>query len=58
LAHQAAATLSPLAKVALVLAATIVLLLPAHRYGVRPTVIGTVLNGRRYTLQPVAAATA
>jgi peptidoglycan/LPS O-acetylase OafA/YrhL len=40
--------LPPLAKVPLVLAATIAVLLPLYRYGVRPTVIGAVLNGRRY----------
>ena len=55
-----AVPLPPPAKVALVLAATIAVLLPAYRYGVRPTIIGAVLNGRRYPLQlePVAAAVA
>lgn len=37
-----------LAKVAIVLIATIVVLLPVYRYTVRPTFIGAVLNGRRY----------
>jgi hypothetical protein len=32
----------------LVLAATIAVLLPLYRYGVRPTFVGAVLNGRRY----------
>jgi glucans biosynthesis protein C len=45
--------LPPLAKVALVLAATIALLLPVYHYGVRPTFIGAVLNGRRYPVQPL-----
>ena len=40
--------LPPLAKVVLVLVATIAVLLPVYRYGVRPTVIGAVLNGRKY----------
>jgi peptidoglycan/LPS O-acetylase OafA/YrhL len=40
--------LPPLAKVALALAATLAVLLPLYRYGVRPTVIGVVLNGRKY----------
>ena len=40
--------LPPLAKVALALAATIAVLLPLYRYGVRPTFIGAVLNGRKY----------
>ncbi len=40
--------LPPLAKIVLVLAATITVLLPVYRYGVRPTVIGAVLNGRKY----------
>jgi glucan biosynthesis protein C len=55
-----AVPLPPLAKVALVLAATIAVLLPAYRYSVRPTIIGAVLNGRRYPLQvePVATAAA
>ena len=43
-----AVPLPPLAKIALVLAATIAVLLAAYRYGVRPTFIGAVLNGRRY----------
>src|SRR5262249_20824016 len=42
--------LPPLAKIALVLAATIALLLPVYHYAVRPTVIGAVLNGRRYPI--------
>ena len=40
--------LPPLAKVPLVLAATIAVLLPLYRYGVRPTFVGAVLNGRKY----------
>jgi glucan biosynthesis protein C len=40
--------LPPLAKVPLALAGTIAVLLPLYRYGVRPTFIGAVLNGRRY----------
>lgn len=40
--------LPPLAKVAIVLAGTIAVLMPVYRYGVRPTFIGAVLNGRRY----------
>jgi glucan biosynthesis protein C len=40
--------LPPLAKIALVLVATIPVLLPLYRYGVRPTFIGAVLNGRKY----------
>lgn len=37
-----------LAKLAIALVATIVVLLPVYRYAVRPTFIGAVLNGRRY----------
>lgn len=44
--------LPPLAKVALVLAVTIAILLPVYRWGVRPTFIGAALNGRRYPLHP------
>jgi glucan biosynthesis protein C len=40
--------LPPLAKIVLVLAATIAVLLPLYHYGVRPTFIGAVLNGRKY----------
>jgi glucans biosynthesis protein C len=40
--------LPPLAKIVLNLAGTIAVLLPAYRYAVRPTVIGAVLNGRKY----------
>ena len=40
--------LPPLAKIPLVLVATIAVLLPFYRYGVRPTFVGAVLNGRRY----------
>jgi len=36
----------------------IALLLPIYHYGVKPTLVGTILNGRRYPLQRVAAATA
>jgi glucan biosynthesis protein C len=47
--------LPPLAKIFIVLAATIAVLLPLYRYAVRPTFIGAVLNGRRYpsTIGPV-----
>ena len=50
--------LPPLAKIVLVLAATIAVLLPVYRYGVRPTFIGAVLNGRKYpgALTPAIAA--
>ena len=50
--------LSPLAKIPLVLAATIAVLLPLDRYAVRPTFVGAVLNGRRYSgaLTPTVAA--
>jgi glucan biosynthesis protein C len=51
--------LPPLAKIPLVLIATVAVLMPLYRYAVRPTVIGAVLNGRRYpgTLTaPLAAA--
>jgi glucans biosynthesis protein C len=50
--------LPPLAKIVLALAGTIAVLLPLYRYAVRPTVIGAVLNGRRYpsAFAPVAAA--
>jgi peptidoglycan/LPS O-acetylase OafA/YrhL len=40
--------LPPLAKIAVVLVGTIAVLLPIYRWGVRPTFIGAVLNGRRY----------
>ena len=40
--------LPPLAKMPLALAGTIAVLLPLYRYGVRPTFVGAVLNGRRY----------
>jgi glucan biosynthesis protein C len=50
--------LPPLAKVPLVLAATIAVLLPLYRYGVRPTFVGAVLNGRKYpgAVMPTVAA--
>lgn len=51
--------LPPLAKMTIALAGTIAVLLPLYRYGVRPTFLGAVLNGRRYpaalTPAPVAA---
>jgi glucan biosynthesis protein C len=49
--------LPPLAKIVLALAGTIAVLLPLYHYAVRPTVIGAVLNGRRYpsALVPAAA---
>jgi peptidoglycan/LPS O-acetylase OafA/YrhL len=40
--------LPPLAKIFIVLAGTIAVLLPLYRFAVRPTLIGAVLNGRRY----------
>jgi glucans biosynthesis protein C len=40
--------LPPLAKMPLALVGTIAVLLPLYRYGVRPTFVGAVLNGRRY----------
>jgi hypothetical protein len=48
--------LPPLAKIVLALAGTIAVLLPLYRYAVRPTVLGAVLNGRKYpsALAPVA----
>jgi glucans biosynthesis protein C len=47
--------LPPLAKIFIVLVGTIAILMPVYRYGVRPTFIGAVLNGRRYpsTIGPV-----
>lgn len=48
----------PLAKVFLVLAGSIAMLLPLYHYAVRPTVLGAVLNGRRYPLRPPLPATA
>jgi glucan biosynthesis protein C len=47
--------LPPLVKVFIALAATIAVLMPLYRFGVRPTFIGAVLNGRRYpsTIGPV-----
>src|SRR5882672_2247167 len=50
--------LPPLAKMPLALAGTIAVLLPLYRYGVRPTFVGAVLNGRRYpgAFAPAAAA--
>jgi glucan biosynthesis protein C len=50
--------LPPLAKVFVVLAATIAVLMPVYRYAVRPTFIGAALNGRRYPLRPAFAVTA
>ena len=50
--------LSPIAKMPLVLVATIAVLLPLYRYAVRPTFVGAVLNGRKYpgALIPAVAA--
>ena len=47
--------LPPLAKIAITLVGTIAILMPVYRYAVRPTFIGAVLNGRRYssTIAPV-----
>jgi glucan biosynthesis protein C len=49
--------LPPLAKIVLVLAATVAILLPLYHYGVRSTFIGVVLNGRKYpgALAPATA---
>jgi hypothetical protein len=49
--------LPPLAKIVLALTGTIAVLLPLYHYAVRPTVIGALLNGRRYpsALAPAAA---
>jgi hypothetical protein len=41
--------LPPLVKIPLVLAATTLVLLVLYRYAVRPTAIGALLNGRRYS---------
>ena len=41
--------LPPIAKIAIALVGTIALLMPVYRYAVRPTFIGAVLNGRRYS---------
>jgi glucan biosynthesis protein C len=40
--------LPPLAKMAIAMVGAIAVLLPVYRYAVRPTLIGAVLNGRRY----------
>jgi hypothetical protein len=40
--------LPPLAKIFIVLAGSIAVLMPVYRFAVRPTFIGAVLNGRRY----------
>lgn len=50
--------LPPLAKMPIVLVATVVVLLPLYHYAVRPTFVGAVLNGRRYPagLMPASAA--
>ena len=47
--------LLPLQKMIITLVGTIAVLLPVYRYAVRPTFIGAVLNGRRYssTIAPV-----
>ena len=49
--------LPPLEKMGLVLTAAIAVLLPLYRYGVRPTFVGSVLNGRKYpsALTPAVA---
>jgi hypothetical protein len=41
--------LPPLVKIFITLAGTIALLMPLYRYAVRPTFVGAVLNGRRYS---------
>lgn len=48
----------PLVKMALVLLGVVAVLLPLYRYGVRPTFIGAVLNGRKYFLAPASAVAA
>ncbi|MBV8391880.1 MAG: acyltransferase family protein [Alphaproteobacteria bacterium] len=45
----------PVAKVFLVLAGSIIVLLPLYHYAVRPTAIGALLNGRRYPSRPALA---
>ena len=52
------ASLPPLAKIVIALVGTIAVLMPIYRYGVRPTFVGAVLNGRRYssTIGPVLKA--
>jgi hypothetical protein len=47
--------IAPLWKIPIALAATVAVLLVMYRYGVRPTVIGAVLNGRRYPIRTNAA---
>ena len=46
---------APLLKIPIALAATVAVLLVMYRYGVRPTVVGAVLNGRRYPIRAKAA---
>ena len=41
--------LPPLAKIVIALVGTIAILMPIYRYAVRPTFVGAVLNGRRYS---------
>jgi len=41
--------LPPIAKAMIALVGTIAILMPVYRYAVRPTFIGAVLNGRRYS---------
>jgi len=48
--------LPPIAKIFVVLALTISILLVVYRYAVRPTFVGAALNGRRYPLRPAAVA--
>ena len=43
-------------KVTLVAAATLAILLPSYHYLVRPTIIGMVLNGRRYPIKAMETA--
>lgn len=47
--------LPPLAKIAVVLIATVAVLLPLYHFGIRPTFVGAVLNGRRYPIGRGAA---
>lgn len=52
--------LPTLVEMALVLTATIALLMPIYRFAVRPTALGALLNGRRYpsAVTPMAAVAA
>jgi glucans biosynthesis protein C len=49
--------LPPVVKIALVFTGTVAVLLPLYGYGVRPTFVGAILNGRKYprSLTPAGA---